>query len=225
MSEYYISYGDLERVIDKSIEETSENNRLTEHKAEIMAALTSNFKQSSPENINENISLWENQIKSPSQLLMGTRYVRISQILLEFLKVSFTSGIMDALIKFFAEGDVSGFSTPLSISSSIAFGIWDLFNSVKKLDDWDFCVYMQAVTHFREYKEFTYEELVSWFPDDDHKKCNMHTTTWECDFLDNDDMCSILQKDKVESSLNSLYDKGLLAFNKSNNKFIYKFKK
>ena len=172
-----------------------------------MAALTGDYEQNNWDSAKEMISLWENQIEKPSQLLLGSRYIRVQQIMLDFLKVSCTSGLIDALILHISQGSFAGFT--VSVGSGIAVALWELFTAVKKLDDWDFCVYMQATTHFREHSEFTMDELISWLPNEEHPICNMHNDNWECDYLEENDTCSFVRKDKIEQALKSLYDKGL----------------
>ena len=85
---------------------------------------------------------------------------------------------------------------------------------------------MQATTHFREYSEFTIEDLKSWFPDVEHPICNMHNNTWDCDYLEEStDFCKMIQLQKLEQALKSLYDKGLLMMKKEEHKYVFKFKK
>lgn len=223
MAEYYISYKELEKLFDQYIAETPNNSLLLGHKAEILAALTGDYEQGNWDSANEMISLWENQINKPSQLLLGSRYIRVQQIMLDFLKVSCTSGLIDALILYISQGSFTGFT--VSVGSGIAIALWELFTTVKKLDDWDFCVYMQATTHFREYSEFTIDELKSWLPSAERPICNMHNSTWDCDYLDVTGNCNLNQIDKIEKALKSLYDKGLLMPEKENHKYIFKFKR
>lgn len=221
MAEYYISYKDLEGVIDDFIRST-DNTILMEHKAEILSALTGDFDLNDMDNVNKTVAFWQSEIAKPSQLLLGNRYIRIQQVLLEFLKLALTSGLIDAVIIWVSEGNWSGFT--LSVGSNIAFTLWSLFTSVKKLDDWDFCVYMQAVSHFREHKDFCFDDMLDWFPSEPNITCNMHNTIWNCEYLDHD-TCTIIAKNKLIYALNSLCEKGLLSCRKENNENIYCFKK
>lgn len=224
MAEYYISYKELETLLDQYIEETSESALLVEHKAEILSVLTGDYERENWDSAKEMISLWENQIHTPSQLLLGSRYVRVQQIMLDFLRISCVSGFVDALIVYITQGNLTGFT--VSVGSCIAVALWELFTTVKKLDDWDFCVYMQAVTHFREYKGFTVADLKSWLPEAGHPICNNHNQNFDCDYLDeNTDTCKMIRMQKVEHALKSLYDKGLLMAGKEDQKYVFKFKK
>ena len=223
MAEYYISYEELEKLIDQYIEDSVDNVQLTEHKAEILAALTGDYEQNNWDFAKEMISLWENQINEPSQLLLSSRYIRVQQSMLDFLKVFCVSGLIDALIIYISQGSFAGFT--VSVGSGITVALWELFAAVKKLDDWDFCIYMQATTHFREHSEFTMEELKSWLPNEENPVCNMHNNKWECDYLEENDSCDIICEDRIKQALKSLYDKGLLGLRKENHKYFYKFKK
>lgn len=223
MAEYYISYSEVEKLIDQYITDSVECIQLKEYKAEILAALTGDYEQNNWDSAKEMISLWETQIDKPSQLLLDTRYIRVQQIMLDFLKVACTSGLIDALIVYISQGNFVGFT--VSVGSCIAVALWELLTAVKKLDDWDFCVYMQATTHFREHSEFTMEELKSWLPGDGHSICNMHNDNWDCDYLGENDVCNMIREDKIEQALKSLYDKGLLGLRKEEHKYFYKFKK
>lgn len=84
MAEYYISYRELEKLFDQYITETLDNSRLLEHKAEILAALTGDYEQGNWDSANEMISLWENQINKPSQLLLGGGKIYSSTIFIDF---------------------------------------------------------------------------------------------------------------------------------------------
>lgn len=77
MAEYYISYKELEKLIDQYIADSVDSVQLIEHKAEILAALTGDYEQNNWDSAKEMISLWENQIDKPSQLLLGSRYIRV----------------------------------------------------------------------------------------------------------------------------------------------------
>ena len=223
MAEYYMSYKELEMLFDQYIAEIPDNVQLLEHKAEILAALTGDYEQGNGDSVKEMISLWENQISKPSQLLLGTRYIQVQQAMLDFLKVSCASGLIDALIIYITQGSFAGFT--ISVGAGIAVALWELFATVKKLDDWDFCVYMQATTHFREHSEFTIDELKSWLPNVENPVCNMHNSTWDCDYLETTGDCNIIQTQQVEQALKSLYDKGLLMLRKDDHKYVFKFKK
>lgn len=223
MAEYYISYNDICNLVEDCIATSEKHDLLEIYKAQIMAAITGDFGHSDLDSVREMISLWENQDKRPSQLLLGNRYIRVQQSMIEFLRAIITSGIVDALIVFVTQENPAGFT--ISVGMSVAIALWELINSVKTLDDWDFCVYMQAVTHFKTHKDFTYEELRSWMPTAEWPVCNMHNSIWNCSYWNEDDSCKILEDQKLCEAVESLCEKGLLSKRKEDQKYIFKFKR
>ena len=53
--------------------------------------------------------------------------------------------------------------------------------------------------------------------------CNMHNSTWNCDYLNDDDTCSIREEQKLDYAIKSLCDKELLAKSKDGNEYVFKF--
>lgn len=221
MAEYYISYNDLRNITDEYIAQSESRDLLERYKAEILAALTGDFEQNNLDSAQEMITLWENQTQMPSQLLLGTRYIRVQQSMIDLLKTALTSGVIEAIILYETQGNSKGFTVSLGLS--IAIKIWDLFNDAKTLDDWDFCIYMQAVTHFKKHKGFTMKEIREWMPTVSAPNCNMHNSTWNCDYLNDDDTCSIREEQKLDYAIKSLCDKELLAKSKDGNEYVFKF--
>lgn len=224
MAEYYISYKEMCDIIEDYISTAEQHDLLEQYKIEILAALTGDFGKGDLDSVQEMISLWENQEKKPSQLLLGTRYIRVQQSMIDFLKAILTSGVVDALIEYTTQGSFAGFT--VSAGTSVAIALWDLLNNVKTLGDWDFCVYMQAATHFKAHKDFTFDDLKSWMPTSEHPICNMHNGTWDCDYwLEEDDTCTIQNDQKLTNAVDSLCNKGLLSKRKEDHKYIFKFKR
>lgn len=85
---------------------------------------------------------------------------------------------------------------------------------------------MQAVTHFKAHKDFTFDDLKSWMPTSEHPICNMHNGTWDCDYwIEEDDTCTIQNDQKLTDAVDSLCNKGLLSKRKEVHKYIFKFKR
>ena len=203
MAEYYMTYNEISEELEKYLCQSKESSNICKYKAEVLAAITGNYMS--------------------SELLLRDRYICIQSMMLHFLEVACTSGLLDAIIDSVVTGTPTGFS--ISIGASVSVAIWELFNSVKKLDDWDFCVYMQAVTHFHKYKKFSESDLISWFPDV-AAECNMHNDKWDCDYLKTDDVtCTIFSGQHIKDALESLLAKNLLKKEKENGIFVYQFKR
>lgn len=203
MAEYNMTYDDLKNYIDECIDRVEYKTDLSEHKTEILAALT----------INENkdhcaaqdmLSLWENQIGMPSELLLGTRYIRIKDSMIAFLNAAFSSGLADALI---SANPVEGLT--VGVVSGVFCALIELFRTVSELSDFDFCIYMQAVCHYRTHKLFTKNDLYEWFPHGGSLICNMHNSTWDCEHIEND-KCLMTADNRIDRALDSLEKKGLL---------------
>lgn len=223
MAEYYMTYDELSDVLDDLIEKATDNENLYKYKAEILAALTGNYDRNDYDSVNENVTLWENQLSNNSEAVFGTRYIRVQSIMLSCLGTLCTSGLLDAVIMYAVTGNVSGFS--ISVGATVTIAIWELFNLVKKLDDWDFCIYMQAATHFREHKEFTKNDLIDWLPGPEKNICNMHDSRWDCDYRTDKDECDIINQNAIDDSIESLISKNLLEKNKEKRgTYTFKFK-
>ena len=224
MAEYYISYEKMCDIVENCIAESEQRSLLEQYKIGILTALTGNFEKGDLNSVQEMISLWENQERQPSKLLLGTRYIRVQQSMIDFFKAICTSGVLEALILYATQNDFSGFTVTAGLNVVIA--IWELFNNVNTLDDWDFCVYMQAVTHFKEHKDFTMEDLKSWMPASEKPICNMHNSTWDCDYWNAEtDTCKIQKDKKLNDAVDSLCGKGLLTKREEDHKLIFKFKR
>lgn len=225
MAEYYISYADLEDYLTNLINVKDVKNKrfLIGNRAAILAALTGDFEENSSSGVKNSVALWQNLISEPSQLIVCRKYIQIQSVLCDFLEIAINSGAIECMISFFDNPANTAF--PLTGMLSIAWGLWKIFSSIKELDDRDFCVYMQATTHFREYKEFTIDELKSWFPNEATQICNMHNSTWDCKFLNCDDTCTMLCGQNLHKAIRSLLNKGLLVeIKKCDHKKKYKFK-
>lgn len=227
MAEYYLTYKEFSEYIDECISSSIGDKKLLEgHKSEIMAAFLSEYESNSlerNESIQDMVELWQNQIYKPSELLLGKRYVAIQSGMMEFLKTFITSGIIEEIIKPIQT------QTPMEIgittSITIALAIYEVFSKTKKLDDWDFCVFLQARTHFCQNEEFSKRELLEWFPNGSNLTCNMHNLIWRCSYyLETSDNCDI--KANIERAIASLLQKEILKITSyRSNEELYQFVK
>lgn len=220
MAEYYLSYADVLKFVEENI--NTENCLVSKYKAEILTAITGSIDTEKNETVGEVVSLWDNQILQQSELLLGTRYIRLNEVVLCFIEVALLSGLLDALIAYITEQPPS-FS--VSMSSAIVIAVRNLLATICSLENCDFCVYMQAVLNFKKHKSFSKEELFSWFPEE-NKKCNIpnkHIKKWDCIYCNDDGICNIIKMHKVESALESLCLKGILKKSMNNGQSFFKF--
>lgn len=222
MAEYHITYEEIAKIVDGAILNAEKQDNLRLYQPAIMAAITGDFEQDNRKEIPEMITLWENMIGDQSQLLLGTRYIRIQGTMIELIKLSLTSGFVDAVISY-TLGNPIGLG--VSTIFAVVFALYDIWGKASKLEDDDFCVYMQAVSHFHEFTEFTEDDMLGWFPHGERSICNMHNSTWRCDYLGENDICTI-DKEKIRNALRSLKSKNILDKEKGDDgKYMFCFKK
>lgn len=228
MAEYYMSYQEILDEVERFIKEAPEENQenLNKYKAQIMAAVTADYEDQEIQ-MEDVTQLWQNQLTQKTEMRIGHKYICVQKIMLDFLQIFINSGLADALITSLTTGNpVVMPSMSLSASTGVAIPLWDLFQSVKNLDDWDFCIYFQALTHFREHKEFTLEELKEWIPSAEERQCNMHTHEWDCTYYSkNDDSCNLHKNESLNSALKSLHDKKILVMSSNGTEPVYRFVK
>lgn len=223
MAEYNMTYEEIQEFVDDCIKKSQNAYNLNLHRSEILAAITARD-ENDRENytsIKESIELWENQVGAPSELLLGTRYIVIKDSVITFIQAALTSGLIDAIIAN-PQNPMSGIT--VGVASGVVFALIEIFKSVSELEDFDFCVYMQAVTHYRAHREFTQDDLEQWFPHGSDTSCNMHNSKWDCEYLMPGDSCSMLQQNHLKEALDSLCGKCLLTPKRKKAKRTYAFK-
>lgn len=98
MAEYKMTYEELEQLVDDSIANTRGNREyLVEYKIEILAALTGSFSDeisSNKKELEQLFDLWANWQNEKSQLLLGTRYIRIHDGMVQFIIAFITGGFL-----------------------------------------------------------------------------------------------------------------------------------
>lgn len=216
MSEYKLTFKNVTDIIEQAIQERIEQAPnsaflLNQNKAELLTAITGEF-DGERERINEAVELWQNQISQPNEWLLGSRYIRIKDIILSGFKWAITSGLVDMIL---LGGAVGG----IAMAGSLAITLHDIFKNSASLENIDFCIYMQAVYHSYKDKNFTIEEAFQWFPKGKPKSCNMKTQQWKCPFIQVDEICAI-DKEKIEDSIDNLCKKNIL---KKIDGYTYKF--
>lgn len=224
MAEYYIAYNELADILDgyiQKIDREDEKARLLTHKAEILSAITFDFDNNNPDAINGMVTLWQNQLAMPSQLVLGTHYICVQSAMLNLLATMCSSGLLDAVITM-AKGTSPGIL--VSVVSGVVLAVWQLINSVKKLDDSDFCIYMQALTHAHVHDEFTKESLIGWFPGTGSSTCNIeHRDQWNCNYYRDSGACDMVSGAHIDEALESLCNKCILVKRRDNGQYKYKF--
>ena len=228
-ADYDMCYYDLIMLIDDFFPDGGLNEN---QKNLLLSALVGNYDPLDAQAIPKAFSIqtfWEEQTdKSAQAIVMKKNYITINGRLLFLLSV-IGSGVMTLVLDQCSSGvPLNGvfIAGAAAASANCVVALYSWLKSIEKLEDDDFCVYMQALTHFHQYKEFSMQDLISWFPECG-KVCNMHNSKWDCDFLcKKTDNCMIkLVKDErtgefietnhfIEESIKALIKKGLLVRDK-----------
>ena len=225
MAEYNMSYEEIKEFIDHALCQSKYSDSSKQYRAEILAALTAKDEpEDTEETVTETIELWENQIGTPSELLLGTRYIVIKDSLLSFVRTAITSGLLDAIIIAYSNPEKPMSGVTISVAANIVYGLIEVFKEAAVLEDCDFCVYMQAVTHFKSHKEFTLKDMHDWFPHGDNTRCNMINSKWDCKYLDENGTCKILEEKELSIALESLERKKILRVERRANDKFYVFR-
>lgn len=219
-----MTYNELQLFVKEAIDMTNgDKEELLQHEAEILTALTGVFSDELVANQKEQeqlIELWSNQQGNKSQLLLGKKHIRIHDGMLEFIKAFLVGGAFELVLEI-SKGLCFPSAFPVSTVSSIVLALVQLFRSAATLDDYDFCLYMQVVTHYYEKKRFTKDDVISWYPISG--VCNMHTDKWNCKHAGANDICGVTLDD-IDWILNSLVEKKILDRKQNENILLYKIK-
>lgn len=214
MAEYQISYEDLEKIVDKSIANTNGNQReLEKHRIDILVALTGIFSEeisSNKKELEELTNLWTNRYEEKSQLLFGTKYIRIHDGMVDFLEAFITGGFFDSLLVAIAETPRVATLTVGAVSS-VVIAIVNIFVKAVELDDFDFCLCLRAMENYHIKKEFTDDDILEWFSNNRNNECSLHDDRWKCTHYEENDKCSILDG-KISEVVSSLMDKDILDY-------------
>lgn len=223
MAEYSITYEEIQDFVDDCISRAENPDFLKKYRLEILSAITAQdyyLDNNCQAAIRNSMELWKNQIASPSRLLLGKRYITIKDTVINLIEGLIVSGFIDVLIQ-----KINNEPVALTVSGigTIVFALIRVFESAKELEEFDFCIYMQAMTHFKEHEEFTIDDLKQWLPHDKRVRCNMHDSRWDCSHRQKDDSCGILDGTHLDDALKSLIQKNILDI-KYKEKHAYIFK-
>lgn len=215
MAEYLMTYEEIASIVEEAIEAVENHENLLAYQPIIMAAITGDYERNNLEETAEMVDLWKNMIAEPSQFFLGGRYIRISDIMIEIIKVALISGFVDNLIISYTGGEPLGFSAALA--AEMVFALYDLFARASKLEGDEHCIYLQAMAHYHQHKAFTEDDLVDWFPHGENAACNIHNPalSLQCGHRQNGDFCG-MDRQKIHAALESLVSKGILEPKKDN---------
>lgn len=152
---------------------------------------------------------WTNESQDPSQLYLKDKkyHIRVKDLVLDFFKRVISGELLGVFSDMYSE-----YQLEANVFKAAIFGIEEIVylkhllkDYIVKLDDKEYCLYLQLVTHFMEHKNFSLEDIKQWLPRD---TCNMHTK-WNCYYCDNN-KCKITDK-QISDSIKQMISKHILS--------------
>lgn len=220
MAEIMIFYSDLEKYINSAIEEIKDPKLKEEtslYKTEILAALTvPETDEHKNSDCTEPLSLWHNKENLPAQkakLLLESYYIQLEEVFLEKIRCFIAEGIISIVLR--------GASFPMPPSAvHLDFSIKEkavelftsVFMSIRKLNDFECCLYHHVAEHLISNAQFTQKEFNNWIPKNREGSCDMCTFNKGCGFYDKSgDRCKYRDDHSECDALNLLMDRGIVC--------------
>lgn len=148
--------------------------------------------------------------------ILGTKFVSISDVGIDFLAFIMCNGPVDYVVYCVSNQNLVLPSVGLAVQ--IAYFIYLELKKVVQLRGDEYCIYKQAVTHFKRHEAFSLEEMIEWLPQL-NKACNMHNDKLYCRYRDND-LCTVKwQKERVLDIMQAMVDKEILKLGQNKNTF------
>lgn len=148
MAEYRMTYLDIKNYVEECADRSSNPELIRKHLPEILAAVTAKAnddQEISKVVLDDRVTLWRNQIGSPSEAVLGTKYFSIKSNIIELIGAMISSGIVDTVILNCLSGSECIFQgITMGAVSGVASTLIKILKSASNLEDHDFCVYMQG---------------------------------------------------------------------------------
>lgn len=139
-----------------------------------------------------NDGYWPNESEDSANLYIpGQRYhIRITDFAIDFFENVVSGRLVNDIVQLYTlfadnQNAMGGVFAGIDI---ILFTKHLIKKHIVKMNDIEYCVYMQAITHLAEHGEFSLDDVISWF----RINCTMHSK-WECS-LRKDDNCLLSEK-------------------------------
>ncbi len=159
---------------------------------------------------------------SPSvyQGIVGTSFVPISDIGIDFIAFIICNGPADYIL--YCIDNKTLLSTGFALSSAIAYFVYSELKKVVKLTGYEYCIYKQAVTHFKRHEDFSLEDMRDWLPIK-NEVCNMHNEKLYCKYRVND-LCQIKNNERdLYNEMEKMQKAGILRPGKIEETFRLKY--
>ena len=210
MAVFEVSKQYIEQFVDKQIKK---NQDFKEFRSELIDMLVNNEPQLDGDLEDEEEWLFEK--KEPTQLYIrdSRHHIRIKDLVVDFIENIFTGFLLEPMLIWFNIVNGSGISVVGITGAFILFLKRVIKEYIVKLDDTEFCIYLQVITHFKEHQEFTVEDLKEWLPESRENDCNMPTEKWNCSSKVQG-KCQ-RDKDKLEKILQKMVSKNIIEYLKN----------
>ena len=208
MAIFEVSRSYLEQFVDAQIEK---NTDFSTYRNELIDMLVNNEPETDVDIDNEDA--WPFEKKESAQFYVrDTRHhIRIKDIVVDFFENILKGFLLKPMLVWF--GIINGAET-VGIKGEFIFFIKRVIKEyVVKLDDTEFCVYLQIITHLREHREFSVEDIKEWLPESVGDKCNMSTEKWKCPSKDQGNC--IIDKNDVEKILQKMVLKKIIDYSEN----------
>lgn len=215
MAVFEVTRDYLGKFVDTQIEKNHELKDFREDLVDMLSCNTSDITDIMSEDM-ENENSWPFEKKEPTQLyIRDSRYhIRIKDLVIDFFENVFTGALLDAMQFWFGLSSMASFSSIGITRDFILFVKRIVTEYVVKLDNTEFCIYLQIITHLKEHQEFSVNELKTWLPMGAEKLCNMPTDKWNCSDK-REGMCYFNQ-DKLEGVLQRMVSKHIIDYSANN---------
>lgn len=148
--------------------------------------------------------------------VIGTKFISISDIGMDFLAFIMCNGPADYIA--YCASNQNLVAPSAGLVMGLAYFIYLELKKVVQLRGDEYCIYKQAVTHFRRHEDFSLLDVAEWLPEQ-NRICNMHNNKLYCRYRNND-FCKLRnQKEKILDIMQIMVDKGILKSGKNENTF------
>ena len=205
MAVFEVSRGFLEQFVDNQIEN---NSAFSEYRNELIDMLVNNELEADVNVDSEEIWPFEN--KEPTQFYVrDSRYhIRIKDMVVDFFENIFTGFLLEPMLIWFGIASGTG-AVGVGITGAFIFFLRRVIKEyVVKLDNVEFCLYLQIIMHLREHQEFTDGNITECLPELMGDECNMPTEKWSCPSREQG-KCKI-DKNNVEKILQKMVSKNII---------------
>lgn len=206
---YELTGEDIDNIINGIFENNEDLKRWCNEDEHVKAALLGVFVDDDIQNEEDSYQKREHQyygtgMKAGLYLRNTDIHICAKDIVLDFIKLIFSPSTWKVVREIYcAQKGIEQISTGdvINLISNIKKAIT---SNVIKLTEEKLCFYLQMITHFREHKTVTIEEILEWLPKA-RKECSWCSAVSECDFREKN-RCLIKTCENYEKIVQDILD-------------------